>query len=145
MKVSEAPILRGLDWAFPFHLSTYALDTAIRFFLGKIKGNDPYMIYYVNKKLSPIELNYMVREKGFLVVIHEINKFRHYITGYPIIFHIDHATIKYFMNKPITNGRVTRWLFLLWEYDITILNKLRKNNVVAAFFQGSHLTKISHP
>jgi hypothetical protein len=37
------------------------------------------------------------------------------------------------MNKPITNGRVTRWLLLLQEYDITILNKLGNNNVVVDF------------
>jgi hypothetical protein len=37
------------------------------------------------------------------------------------------------MNKPITNSRVTRWLLLLQEYDITILNKLGKDNVVVDF------------
>jgi hypothetical protein len=37
------------------------------------------------------------------------------------------------MNKPITNGKVTRWLLSLQEYDITILNKLGKYNVVADF------------
>ena len=37
------------------------------------------------------------------------------------------------MNKPVTNSRVTRWLFLLQEFDITILDKPRKQNVVADF------------
>jgi len=37
------------------------------------------------------------------------------------------------MNKPITNAKVTRWSFLLQEYDITILNKPRKDNVVVDF------------
>ena len=37
------------------------------------------------------------------------------------------------MNKPITNGRVTRWLLLLQEYDIIVLNKLGKDNVVVDF------------
>jgi hypothetical protein len=37
------------------------------------------------------------------------------------------------MNKPITNGRVTRWLLLLQEFDITIVDKLGKENVVADF------------
>jgi len=34
------------------------------------------------------------------------------------------------MNKPITNNSVTRWLLLLKEYDITILTKPEKYNVV---------------
>jgi len=48
---------------------------------------------------------------------------------------ISHLTCfhKIFDEKPITNGRVTRWLFLLQEYDKTILNKLGKDNVVADF------------
>jgi len=49
----------------------------------------------------------------------------HYITGYPIILHTNHAAIKYLMKKPITNGRVTIWLLLLQYFDITILDKPR--------------------
>jgi hypothetical protein len=78
-------------------------------------------------------LNYTITKKEFLVVIHAINKFRHYITRYHVILHIDHAAIKYLMNKPITNGRVTRWFLLLQEFDITILDKLGKDNVVVDF------------
>jgi hypothetical protein len=75
----------------------------------------------------------MVPEKEFLVIIREINKFMHYITGYPITLHTDHTTIKYLMNKPITNGIVTRWSPLLQEFDITILDNPRKDNVVVDF------------
>ena len=35
------------------------------------------------------------------------------------------------MNKPITNGRITRWLLLLQEFNITILDQPRKQNTVA--------------
>jgi hypothetical protein len=65
--------------------------------------------------------------------MHAFNKFHHYIIGYPIILHIDCVAIKYLMNKPITNGRITRWLLLQKEYDITILNKPGKDNVVVDF------------
>ena len=37
------------------------------------------------------------------------------------------------MNKPITNSRVTRWLLLLQEFDIIIVDRPRKENVVAYF------------
>jgi len=67
------------------------------------------------------------------VAIHAINKFWNYITRYTVILHIDHAAIKYIMNKRIHNGRVTRWLFLLQEYDVTILNKAGNNNVITSF------------
>ena len=50
-----------------------------------------------------------------LAVIHSVNKFQHYITGYEGCVHIYHSAIIYLMNKPITHGRVTRWLLLLQE------------------------------
>lgn len=129
-KVSQAPILRGLDWSVPFHISSDASNIAIGAILGQQEDSKPYVIYFISKNLSPAELNYTVTEKEFLVVIYAINKFQHYITGYPTFVHIDHTTIRYLMNKRITNARVTRWLLLLQEIDITIGDKPRKENVV---------------
>lgn len=37
------------------------------------------------------------------------------------------------MNKSVTNARVTRWLLLLQEFDITIVDRPGKENVVADF------------
>jgi hypothetical protein len=68
--------------------------------------------------MSPVELNYTVTKKEFLAVIYAINKFRHYINGYSTFVRTNHSTIKYLMNKSVTNARVTRWLLLLQEFDI---------------------------
>ena len=43
------------------------------------------------------------------------------------------------MNKPITNGRITRWLLLLQEFNITIIDRPGKENLVADF-----LSRINH-
>ena len=83
--------------------------------------------------MTPIELDYTVTEKEFLSIVHAINKFRHYITDYETFAHADHSTIRYLMNKPITNGRVTIWLLLLQEFNITVLYNPRKQNIVADF------------
>ena len=37
------------------------------------------------------------------------------------------------MKKPVTNARVTRWLLLLQEFDITIVDRLGKENGVADY------------
>ena len=37
------------------------------------------------------------------------------------------------MKKPITNDRVTRWLLLLQEFNITVTNRRGKENQVANF------------
>jgi hypothetical protein len=47
--------------------------------------------------------------------------------------HIDHSTIKFLMNKPVTNDRVTRWLLLLQEFNITIIDRLGRDNLVVDF------------
>ena len=43
------------------------------------------------------------------------------------------------MNKPITNGRVTRWLLLLQEFNIIVIDQPGKENLVADF-----LSRIQH-
>lgn len=81
--------------------------------------------------MAPTKLNYTVTKKEFLAVIYAINKFQHYITGYHTFVHTDHAVIRYLTNKPVTPSHITRWLLLLQEFDITIVDKLGKDNLVA--------------
>ena len=131
--VSTAPILHGPDWKLPFHISFDASNIAIGAVLGQEEDRKPYAIYYISKNLTPAELNYTVTEKEFLATIYAINKFRHYITGYQVFLHTDHSAIRYLANKPIMNGRITRWQLLLQEFDITIKDRPGKENVVAYF------------
>jgi hypothetical protein len=62
-KLSVAPVLRGGNWALPFHISIDASDTAIGGVLGQKEDQQSYAIYFVSKNLSPAELNYTVTEK----------------------------------------------------------------------------------
>jgi hypothetical protein len=75
-----------------------------------------------------------------LAVVHAVNKFHHYITGYEVFIHTDHSSIRYLMNKPITNGRITRWLLLMQEFNITILDRPGRENQVAYF-----LSRLNNP
>ena len=95
--------------------------------------------------MAPTELNYTFTEREFLAVVYAINKFRHYLTGYSTFIHTDHTTIKYLMNKPITNAQVTRWLLLLQEFDITIVDRPGKENVVVDFLSRLHINDDNSP
>lgn len=130
--ISKAPILKWPNLKLSFHISTDASDSALGAVLGK-KDLTPYGIYYTSKNLTLAELNYTVTKKAFLAVIHAINKSRHYITSYQTFVHTDHSAIRYLMNKPDTNGRITRWFLLLQEFNITILDRLGKHNTIAHF------------
>ena len=84
-------------------------------------------------------MNYTMTEKMLLVVVHSLNKFRHYITGYQTFVHIDHDVIKYLMNKPNVNAQIIRWLLLLQQFDVTIVDKPGKENVVVDFLSRVNL------
>ena len=90
-KLSTTPILRGPNWTLPFHISLDASDSAIGAVLRQQDGQAPFAVYYISKNLAPAELNYTVTEKDFLSIVYSINKFRHYITGYPTFVHTDHS------------------------------------------------------
>ena len=62
-RLSTAPILRGPDWALPFHISSDASDTAIGAVLGQEENNLPYAIYFISKNMTATELNYTFTEK----------------------------------------------------------------------------------
>ena len=105
--------------------------------LGQKEYQASYAIYFVSKNLTPAKLNYIVTKKNILTVVYAINKFHHYIIGYEFFVHTDHSAIIFLMNKPITDGRVTRWLLLLQEFNITIVDRPGRENLVAYFL--SHI------
>ena len=132
-KLSTTPVLKGPNWTLSFHIFTDASDTAVGASLGQKEESCNYAIYFISKNLTLAELNYTVTEKETLAIIYAVNKFRHYITGYEVFVHTDHSAIRHLMNKPITSVRVTRWLLLLQEFNITVLDRPGKENQVADF------------
>ncbi|XP_059068671.1 uncharacterized protein LOC131859137 [Cryptomeria japonica] len=132
-KLVTTPVLRGPNWELPFHIHTDASDASMGAVLGQKEDNLFYSIYYINKNFTREEINYTVTEKEFLAVVYAINKFRHYIIGYKVFVHTYHSAIRFLMNKPMVTGRVIRWLLLLQEFDVTILDKPGRENVVADF------------
>jgi len=77
-------------------------------------------------------------ENEFLAVVHAINKSGHYINGYEVFIHTNHYSIRYLMNKPIENGMVTIWLLLLQEFNITVLDRPGRKNLVVDFLSIIH-------
>ena len=53
--------------------------------------------------------------------------------------HIDHVEIKYLMNKADVNARIIRWWLLLQQFDLNIVDKPSKENVVADFLSRMNL------
>ena len=92
---------------------------------------------YASKTLDSAQANYTTTEKEFLVVVFALEKFRSYIVGSPVTIFTDHAALKYLLSKQDTKPRLTRWILLCQEFNLTIKDKKGVENVVA-----DHLSRL---
>ena len=75
--------------------------------------------------------NYATTEKEFLAVVFACDKFRQYILDSKVTIHTDHAAIKYLMEKKDAKPRLIRWVLLLQEFDLHIVDRKGVDNPVA--------------
>src|SRR3954449_5605705 len=74
--------------------------------------------------------NYATTKKEFLAVVFACDKFRQYIVDSKVIIHIDHAAIKYLMDKKDAKPRLIIWV-LLQEFDLQIVDRKGEDIPVA--------------
>ena len=131
------PIMRSPNWNLPFEIMCDASDYAIRVVLGQKEDKKAFVIYYASKTLDSAQANYITTEKEFLLVVFALEKFRSYIVGSPVTIFTDHAALKYLLSKQDTKPRLTRWILLCQEFNLTIKDKKGVENVVA-----EHLSRL---
>ncbi|WVZ64330.1 hypothetical protein U9M48_013865, partial [Paspalum notatum var. saurae] len=91
------------------------------------------------KTLNEAQVNYATTEKELLAVVFAFEKFRSYIVNSKVIVYTDHAAIKYLLTKKDAKPRLIRWILMLQEFDVEIVDKKGVENVVA-----DHLSRMSH-
>ena len=127
--LSKAPILSPPDWAKEFHVTLDASGWCFGAILWQYDDNHRESpVYYASRQMSPAERKYTTTEREALAVIYACKKFRHYLLGYRIIFHTDHDSLKYLVNKPDLFGRIARWILLLQEFNYEVTVKPGKAN-----------------
>ena len=125
------PIMRSPNWNLPFEIMCDASDYDIGDVLGQREDKKAFVIYYANKTLDSAQANYTTTEKEFLAVVFALEKFRSYIVGSHVTIFTDHAALKYLLSKQDTKPRLTRWILLCQEFNLTIKDKKGVENVVA--------------
>ncbi|KAK8544920.1 hypothetical protein V6N13_123228 [Hibiscus sabdariffa] len=116
-----------------------ASDYAVGAVLGQRKGEVFHHIYYANKTLNDAQVNYTTTEKELLAVIFALDKFRSYLIGAKVTVYIDHSAIKYLLLKKDAKPRLVRWILLLQEFDVEIIDRKGIENQVA-----DHLSRLEN-
>ena len=131
------PIMRSPNWDLSFEIMCDASDYAIGVVLGHMEDKKTFVIYYASKTLDSAQSNYTTTEKEFLAVVFALEKFRSYIVGSPVTIFTDHAALKYLLSKQDTKPRLTKWILLCQEFNLTIKDKKGVENVVT-----DHLSRL---
>ena len=120
----ENPIIIASDWEVPFELMCDSSDIAVGAVFVQRKNRFFHSIYYERKTFDSIQANYTVIEKEILAIMFVFNKFWSYLVGTKVIVFIDHASIRYLLNKKDNKPMIIHWILFLLEVGLEI--KYRK-------------------
>ena len=136
-----ASIMLTHDWKNDYEIVCDASDYAMGAVLGQRNEKIFKAIYYAGKTFNKAQENYSTIEKGILAMVFAYENFRPYILGsHVIIIHIDHATIRYLMEKKEAKPRLIRWALLLQEFDLKIKDKKGSDNLIAYHLSRLEMT-----
>lgn len=130
-KMVTPPILVSPDWAKEFHFHVYASSRALGIVSTQEgEGDIDQPMEFSRRKLSTNEKNYTTTERESLAMVYVLQKYRYYLLGDHFRMYIDHFSLNYLVNKPVLWGRIFRWLLLFQEYDLEVIVKPSKLNVM---------------
>jgi len=77
---------------------------------------------FLSKLLNKTERNYEIHNKEMLVVIRELENWRHLLEGAKCKFKVwtDHKNLEYFMKVQKLNQQQARWALYLFIFDFTL-------------------------
>ncbi|KAK1615325.1 hypothetical protein QYE76_020842 [Lolium multiflorum] len=128
--LTTAPVVEPPDWNLPFEIMCDASDFAVGAVLGQRVDKKLNVIHYASKTLDAAQRNYATTEKELLAVVFACDKFRPYIVDSKVTIHTDHAAIRYLMTKKDAKPRLIRWVLLLQEFDLHIIDRKGADNPV---------------
>ena len=71
-------------------------------------------------------------------MVYALDKFRTYLVGADIIIFTDHSALKYLLTKKNAKARLIRWVLLLQEFNLHIMDKKGVENFVT-----DHLSRLT--
>ena len=133
----SAPIVQAPNWDYPFEIMCDASDYAVGAILGQKIDKKLHVIYYASRTMDDTQVRYATTEKELLFVVFAFEKFRSYLVGSKVTVYTDHAALRHIYAKKDTKPRLLRWILLLQEFDMEIVDKKGIENGVA-----NHLSRM---
>ena len=125
-RLQETPILAYPDPELEYILDTDASNEGIGAVLSQVQGGKERVISYASRTLKKAERNYCTTRKELLAVVVFLKQFRQYVYGQKVIIRTDHGALRWLLNFRDIQGQLARWLEVISEYDVTIVQSCWK-------------------
>ncbi|GJY95814.1 reverse transcriptase domain-containing protein [Tanacetum coccineum] len=90
--------------------------------------------------MTEAESNYTTTEKEMLAVVYAFEKFRSYLIMNKSVVYTDHSALKYLFKKKDAKERLLRWVLLLQEFNILVIDTKGAEN-----YATDHLSRLENP
>jgi reverse transcriptase-like protein/integrase-like protein/gag-polyprotein putative aspartyl protease len=124
-----APCLILPDPDGEFEVTTDASEDAKA--VGAVLVQNGHPVAYESKKLNIHQLNYPIHDKEMCAIMHALERWRPFLLGRHFKIYTDHRSLVYFKTQSNLNQRQLRWQEKAADYDMEILYKPGKQNIVA--------------
>ena len=131
----SAPVLSTPDTGKPYTVYVDASGIATGgVLLQADEQNKLHPLAFINKKLQPAELNYIVGELEMLAIVHALQAWRCFLEGAEFTIWTDHSNLTSFITSPTLNGRQSRWASFVQQFlpGMTMRYKKGEENMADA-------------
>ena len=101
-------------------------------------------IYYISKKFIQYETKYSTLEKTSLELVWETKKLRHHMLPHTTHVISQQNPIKYLFEQPPIQGRISKWLVMLAEFELKYIPEKSMKGKVISDFLAQHPIQTSH-
>jgi hypothetical protein len=133
MALSNAPLISAPNYNRDYILYISASAVSVVGVLVQINDDDhENVIYYISENLSGPPFKCKHEEKLALVVVLVVQKLRHYILLRTTKVITDSNPMQYLLSCRQINGKFSRWIDILQEYDLEFSIPKRKKDLFLA-------------
>jgi hypothetical protein len=125
--MSSTPVLATPDFAKSFVVECDASGIGI----GAVLMQDGYPIAFESRKLNKNEELKSTYNKEMLAIMHALAKWKQYLLGNKFSIRTDHNSIQYLLRQKTLSTEQQKWMEKLSTFDMEIIHKKGKDNVVA--------------